>query len=666
MTPRSGLLFLLALLGIAPPAAAQTVPPLLPADGLADPVFAFGLTGIADWGTNRPFIDQMLTARPWFGAAAGEWQTISTDDLISGGYVDDEGWVTHMPPGINAIRTIWAYPDDTAGERAGTYILTYDGEGSIALGGDVRRIDARPGRIVFSTEGGAYWLDITEIDPRGVGRPIRNISIVREQDIPLHEAGVIFRPEWLSVVKDARVLRFMTWSMTNGSPVLPGEQPLIEARGFWRMKQRDVPLSLMVELANLVGAEPWFCMPHRADDDYVRTFADYVLRELDPGLIVHVEYSNEVWNEAFPQGRWVREEAAAQWGIPYGHEGGFAFTAREATRDALIWEDVFGVDATTRLDNVLATQVVNAWGTGILLDPVPWADAEPDTYLPPSAVFDSLAITTYFGGNIVSDETLRAELMRRLAADPADARRWVTSILTDPQQPDTPAANAEQLSVMRQIAEANGLRLVSYEGGQHVHHSFAVPGLTEADAKAMSNFMVSYVRGPEMAALTATNWDVWAAVGQGPYMHLGEVGKGGRGGSFSLYDAPGLSNPTADLLAQRNRDTRPWWDGPRSASYQQGRQITGTDQDNALSGTDHADILLAGAGDDLINPGPGRDHINGGDGTDTVLLPDPPGSITLRTDGPRLVAQGPSGRWTLFSVERLRYPDGTETDAAAP
>ena len=117
---------------------------------------------------------------------------------------------------------------------------------------------------------------------------------------------------------------------------------------------------------------------------------------------------------------------------------------------------------------------------------------------------------------------------------------------------------------------------------------------------------------------------------------------------------------------QRNRDTRPWWDGPRSASYQQGRQITGTDQDNMLSGTDHADILLAGAGDDLINPGPGLDHINGGDGTDTVLLPDPPASITVRPDGPRLVAQGPSGRWTLFSVERLRFPDGSETDTPSP
>ncbi|PLL10752.1 hypothetical protein C0V75_18860 [Tabrizicola sp. TH137] len=666
MTRGPRVLPLLALLCAATAAPAQTLPPLLPPDGLTDPTLAIGTGGFSDWDTGRPFIDQMMSARPWLGAAPGDWETMNAASLIAGGYVDDEGWVTRFPPGITAIRTIWAYPDATASERAGTYILTYEGEGRISIDGDVRRLDARPGRIVFSTQGKSLWITITDLDPRGIGNPIRNISVVQDKYLPLHEAGVIFRPEWLDLVKDARLLRFMNWQPINGSRIAPGDLPLIDAPGFWKMRRQGAPLSLMVELANLTGADPWFCMPHAADDAYVRAFAEYVYANLDPALVAHVEYSNEVWNEAFPQGRWVREQAAATWGIPYSHEGGFAFTTREATRDALIWEDVFGADATTRLNNVLPTQTVNTWGTGILLNPQPWAKAEPDSYLPPAAVFDSLALTTYFAGNIMSNEETRAELVARVQEDPAAARRWLTEVLTDPARPDTPATNRKVLEEQKALAAAAGLDLLAYEGGQHLHHAWAIPGLTEADVQAVTEFMTAYVRGPEMAALTATNWDVWKDVGDGPYMHFGDSGVGSKWGSFSLVDAPGIPNPTAELLFERNRTTPNWWGDSGGTRYQHGRTIEGNDRDNALSGTVKGDILLAGAGDDLLNPGPGLDHIHGGDGTDTAVLPDAPDQITFTTDGPRTVAHGPSGRWHLFSVERLRFADGTEIDTPPP
>lgn len=656
----------LLCLGLADPAPAETLPPLLPLQGLEDPTLALGLSGIADYGTARPFLNQMLTARPWFAAASGEWETMSSAALREGGYVDDEGWVTRMPPGMEAIRTIWAYPDKTAADRAGTYILTYDGEGSITLGGDVRRIDGRPGRIVFSTGGGTFWLDIREIDPRGVGRPLRNIAIVREDEVPLFEAGVTFRPGWIDSIKDARLLRFMDWAQTNGSSVQPGDLPLIDAPGFWLMRGRGVPLSLMVELANHVGADPWFSMPHRADDAYVRAYAEYVRDTLDPDLTVHVEYSNEVWNTAFPQGRWVREQAATLWGLPEDGVGGYAFTAREATRDALIWEDVFGADATTRLDNVFSTQTSNFWATENLLDPKAWAEAEPKTYLPVSVVFDSLGVTTYFGGNVISDPDLRQEFLTRLRQDRTDARRWLTTTINNPETPDSPVWNASVLAKAKELAEAHGLKLLAYEGGQHLHHAFAVPGLTEADINAATDLLIDYVRGPEMAAITAANWEVWQGIGDGPYMHFGDSGVGGRWGSFSLFDAPGFANPTSDLLLQRNATTRSWWGDPGGPRYQHGVTLRGTDADNALAGTAQGDILLAFSGDDLLNPGPGTDHIHGGDGTDTVALPDPAASITYRRDGPRIVATGPSGRWHLFSVERLRFPDGSEIDTPQP
>ena len=48
-------------------------------------------------------------------------------------------------------------------------------------------------------------------------------------------------------------------------------------------------------------AHPWFCIPHAASDDWVTGFATLLLNTLRPDLRVYIEYSNEVWNNGFPQ-----------------------------------------------------------------------------------------------------------------------------------------------------------------------------------------------------------------------------------------------------------------------------------------------------------------------------------------------------------------------------
>ena len=56
----------------------------------------------------------------------------------------------------------------------------------------------------------------------------------------------------------------------------------------------------MIQLANHVGAAPWFNMPHLGDDSYQRGFAQMVKERLRPDVKVYVEYSNEVWHTGFP------------------------------------------------------------------------------------------------------------------------------------------------------------------------------------------------------------------------------------------------------------------------------------------------------------------------------------------------------------------------------
>ncbi|NJN99194.1 MAG: hypothetical protein HC875_36435, partial [Anaerolineales bacterium] len=74
----------------------------------------------------------------------------------------------------------------------------------------------------------------------------------------------------------------------------------------------------LIRLANDTGAEPWFTLPHQADDDYVRRFAQMVHADLRADLRAWMEYSNEVWNFSFQQAHWAEEQARAAYAFLKG------------------------------------------------------------------------------------------------------------------------------------------------------------------------------------------------------------------------------------------------------------------------------------------------------------------------------------------------------------
>lgn len=69
-------------------------------------------------------------------------------------------------------------------------------------------------------------------------------------------------------------LRFMDAGHTNGNPISAwADRPLPSDRTA-QGSARGVALGgmayeHMVLLANTIGADPWFCVPHAASDDYV-------------------------------------------------------------------------------------------------------------------------------------------------------------------------------------------------------------------------------------------------------------------------------------------------------------------------------------------------------------------------------------------------------------
>jgi hypothetical protein len=531
---------------------------------LANSTLSFGLTGISDWSTQMPFLDLMKMSRPWIGHEPGKWGGKSVEDLEGAGYLDRDGWPMRIPTWLASVGTIWDWGGDdpaAVASRAGIYVLRYEGTGNLEVGGDVKILRTRPGEIVFKNQsGGSMLFGISETDPGQTGDYIRNITLVRQEHMELLAAGQIFNPAWLALVQDARELRFMDWMAVNGATSARWKDRPQVGDVTWA-NGRGMPVEVMVTLANQTGTEPWFTMPAGADDDYIRNFATYVRDHLDPGLEVHVEYSNEMWNWAFIQTHWLADQARTVWKTEDG-AAWLDYAAMRATGSALIWDEVFGAEAAVRVDNIIGTQTANPWIAERLLTAPLWQELDPAGYVAPSTVFDSLAVTTYFGGSTMGDAEPRAEFLEILKTPGIDATAWLSGKLMDPAYGQSIPMVMGWWAANRAIADQYGLDLIAYEGGQHVLHSFAVDGMTAEDLALMTTFLSGFVRSQAMADLYRTLWMAWADVSDGPFMQFTDVGAASKWGAWGLFTALGDKSPRADLLMQLNATSTPWFSSP--------------------------------------------------------------------------------------------------------
>lgn len=590
-------------------------------NGLSDPVLAYNLNGVADYSTQMAFLNLMKMSRPF---EADDWDTdthYSHADLVAMGIFDENGYPTRLPDGIDTIGTIW---DWTAGEefhgvsesRAGTYVVTWEGEGTLEIGGLVNILSQEEGRIVFENPTGSMFnLNIRATDPNGTGDYIRDIAIVNEDYVDLYEAGALFNPDWLELVDDSRQFRFMDWMDTNNSPIREWSE-VNSTDAVTYVGHGMVPVEVMVQLANEAGVDPWFTLPLHASDELIRNFAEYVEEHLDPNLVATFELSNETWNWMFQQTHDLGAMSEAEWGLD---EAGFqdpqSMYAKQAVEMALILDDVFEGQG-ARLHKTLGVLTGDTWLAEKILTAPMWRDNDPDGYVSPASVFDSLAVTTYFGGSVMFDETLRQEFGEILADPDIDAAAWLTAQLRNPDYESSIPRVLASLEELNDLADLNGMGIRTYEGGQHVHHLF---GLAE-EARDFMDFFVDYVRSEDMAELYQELWDGWARVGDGPQMQFTEVGAPGAYGSWSLRASLTDTNPRLERLEQLNQTTQAWWEDRGGAHFQQGVTQIGTSADEVFEGSQAEDYLIGGEGDDVLTGHGGSDGLHGGLGEDRAVF----------------------------------------------
>jgi hypothetical protein len=491
------------------------------------------LENIVDWSPAWTFTDVFEASRGWIthavNTATGQmtWDVGATHPVR----VDGDGNVTGLSTFTNAAGQTMRQMAGTLMFRelggaypGGTYRAEWQGTGRVTFGMDARV--TATGRTAAGTnyadlavtpgDGGIYL----RIEETSVSDPVRDFSVwmpdwqgrsfVGERWRP-GETFSPFHPLFLERLAPFSVIRFMQAQETNTSDIRTwgdrrDARDIRQSSGIEGSSSEPLANGMsvehMVQLANDLDADPWFNMPHQADDHFVRNFATYVRDHLEPGRRAHVEWSNEIWNFAwgFEATQWVAEQTQLPENAGLSH---WQIAGREARRDLDIWTDVFA-GQTHRLVRIAGGFAANDWVTERIVESM-------------AASFDAIAIAPYFSPT----EAQRAGY---------SATTTVDRVLDDTQANIAVAAGFAtahgQLAQEWSTRLGREIALFAYEGGHHLDaHGAAYQDVFHAAANhpRMGDLYREYLR-----ALDETGMDLYADftfTGQGGASPWGDFAK---------------------------------------------------------------------------------------------------------------------------------------------
>jgi chitodextrinase len=421
---------------------AETFDIKLPADSMNCPnvsaasgnalVFGMNLEGLAYWDKARPFKDFMKDGdSQWltFTPNGSVWNTNVQNEIP----MDTEGYPLAVPAmtsiGLQRVRFVFS-----AGGHLpiGDYLLLYDGEGDLYLRGAMTLSPtSTAGRKVFRVNGtDNLYLDIDYSNPNN---HLRNFRLIRPQD----EGTYLTQPFYLPFLEKTCLfnpIRFMDWQLTNGSPAVNWSE---RSKPNFRSQTTDKGVSYenIIQLGNTLNRDVWVCVPHQATDDYIRQMARLFRDNLNPGLHVFLEYSNEVWNWQFTQAHWVSDNGNQNISYPRRY-------VDKSLNAFKIWHEEWA-GQTQRVKRVLGTQTGYNWISEQIL-----AQAK--------GAFDYFAPAFYFGFSGTCLDNLRNLGANATPADVINCTR--TSM----------RAFFPNISQTYRLAQLYGKPIAHYEGGSHM------------------------------------------------------------------------------------------------------------------------------------------------------------------------------------------------------
>src|SRR5688572_866564 len=320
------------------------------------------------------FADAMKIASEWRYEDVGHGPTVRTPRgkaPSQGAHVplDANGW---PPPERGRSVSCDFFVTMRGRMPVGEYVITWKGKGTLQFRGHVGILSQAPNRIVARVDGmfgGQPGITLSNVD---LSDPIRDIRVW----LPgLEESCHAFHPDFLERLRPFSVLRFYPWMKVYATSGRWGQRS--QQTSMRQSSAEGVALEYMIDLCNELQADPWFCIPHVADDDYVRRFATLVRDSLHHSSKVYVEFSNETWNTDFAAGEWARTQGQAR-GV-----AAMAVVAERAAQVFDIWHDVFG----RQKERVVRVAGVQLYNPGIASALCRFLNGK----------FDALAVGAYFG-----------------------------------------------------------------------------------------------------------------------------------------------------------------------------------------------------------------------------------------------------------------------------
>jgi len=523
------------------------------------------LAGIAYWSTETPFCNLAVASSEWQSqykaglepATGGAWNRADVLPNVSA-----TGYPRSLAPD-QALALLIARDVNLALPN-GRYVVTWQGSARLSFGFDATLVRMRRGYaeidVRFSTvRDNGILVRVEDMDEAD---PLRALSVVMPTgDCPARAAsGFPFHADYIAFLRSLGVgaLRFMDEMSTNNfaadaPPLDWAARPTLAALSYGGGV--GVPVEHMVHLANVLGADPWFNMPHVATPSYHRGFAALVKATLRPDLTVFLERSNECWNPLFGCGKAAYAEAA-RLSTATAPVYGAHVHARRSAAMAADWRSVWSAapPAPQRLSHVLSTQTVNSWITEQLLRNVSLL-----------AGVDAIGVTAYIDcGGMGSDSSAPRTAQQSLDWVFAQCRAALPTI--NASWAGQSAAIAAALAAARAAGLAEPRRdipLAVYEGG---------PGLVEQSVierggpgtPGLQALFTAAARDARMERLYRDYLDSFRALGlasgrgsRPPFMHFSSGGAISKYGSWGLIEytgAPMSSSPKARALAGFARD----------------------------------------------------------------------------------------------------------------
>lgn len=437
------------------------------------------LAGINDWSTELPFVDLFKMSRPWISQRKDTaWGQGPQLDL------DEHGNVKRLDVNCHATAVVCSVQDNHY--PSGEYVLLYEGEGEFSFhsAADASSvIESTPGRILFNLDAtkGIFNLNLLNTNP---DNHVRNVRIIMPGFESVYQSNP-WNPDFLRRWEGISCLRFMDFMMTNNSPqMIWDDRPKLTDTTY---ADKGAPAEMLVDLANRLDVDPWFCMPHLANDHYMQQFAQIVKDSLNPNLRAWIEYSNEVWNGQFRQNQYAAQLGESISFLDEPHEAAWKFYAKRSLEMFNIWQSVIGDDK--RMVRVLASQAANVNVTQTILQ-----------YQNAAASADVLAVAPYMDFNVTPNmiNGINDEIVSKWSVD------HLFEQLTDKVLPQS----ISWMQQSKKMADDNGLKLVTYEAGQHL-----LGVLGAENNEKLTNLLTQANSDPRMGQLYTEYLAAWTQMG---------------------------------------------------------------------------------------------------------------------------------------------------------